>query len=275
MPEGPEVRRAADRIEKYLKERLIQNITCHHPGLKGADQVLHNQTLLRVETYGKAFVLVFDTGHAIYVHLQLYGVWKTGRKRSPPKTNRTIRLCIETEKHYAHLYSATDIGFDTLDNIRKHPYIQKLGPDILNSAYGVGHVSRRLSKKTFARRTLGALLLDQSFFAGIGNYLRSEILFLSKLHPKQKPGTLTAKQKTLLARNIWSCLHRAYQTGGITTNEAYVQKAKASGLKRWQYRHYVFNREAQACPQCQSQIRKESFGGRRLYLCTQCQPMIK
>ena len=34
-------------------------------------------------------------------------------------------------------------------------------------------------------RQVGHVLLDQHFFAGLGNYLRSEILFVSQLHPKR------------------------------------------------------------------------------------------
>ena len=275
MPEGPEVRRAADRIEKSLKDKILENVSCHHHALTGLESELKGRKLLRVETYGKAFVLVFSTGHAIYVHLQLYGVWKTGLRAHPPKSTRALRLCLESEKHYARLYSATDIQSSDLPTIKNHPYIRKLGPDILNSAYGVGHISRRLKKKTFVKRTLGALLLDQSFFAGIGNYLRSEILFLSKLHPLFKPGMLTAPQRTLLARSIWTCLHRAYQTGGITTSPEYVQKSRDKGLRRRQYRHYVFSREGSSCPSCGLKITKDSFGGRRLYLCLQCQPSPK
>jgi formamidopyrimidine-DNA glycosylase len=38
-------------------------------------------------------------------------------------------------------------------------------------------VSRRLNEPCLRNRSLGSLYLDQGFLAGIGNYLRSEILF--------------------------------------------------------------------------------------------------
>ena len=55
--------------------------------------------------------------------------------------------------------------------------------------------------KRFHKRSLAALYLDQTFIAGTGNYLRSEILHQSGVHPFDRPCDLTRKQLGLLARN--------------------------------------------------------------------------
>ena len=151
--------------------------------------------------------------------------------------------------------------------------LQKIGPDLLSSpTFGVGHVSRRLGLKKFSRRRLGGLLLDQSFFAGIGNYLRSEILFDAALHPNTKLGKISPEQKTGLARSIHTMLHRAYRTGGVTMDPNRVMAAKAQGKTRRQYRHFVSGRTGHACYRCNASIEKIIFTGRRLYLCPTCQP---
>ena len=272
MPEGPEVRRAADRIERAIGNTLITHAQLHAPALKNMTSQMVNNQLKKVHTFGKAFVLEFDKDVVVYVHLQLYGVWKTGRRSSPPKTTRSLRIWLETQTHYAALYSATNIEVLTPQSVSKHPYIRKLGPDLLQRpTFGVAHVSRRLGNKKFARRSIGHLLLDQSFFAGVGNYLRSEILFAAQLHPKQTIGKLTAKQKTQLARAIHTMLHRAYKTGGITTTPEVVKQAKSNGQRRRQYRHYVFARQSKSCRICSSKITKQDVAGRRLYLCPTCQ----
>ncbi|MEC7986000.1 MAG: endonuclease VIII [Myxococcota bacterium] len=273
MPEGPEVRRAADRIERAIGGKPLQNVRLETPKLDIPSSVLKGNILRRVQTYSKAFVLEFDQDISIYVHLQLYGVWKTGRIHSPPKTRRSLRIWLETDTHYAALYSATEIEARNPQTIVEHPYIKKLGPDLLNrSTYGVGHVSRRLGQKKFARRRLGHLLLDQSFFAGVGNYLRSEILFDAGLHPNQTLGKMNANQKTALARSIHTMLHRAYKTGGVTLDPQRVAKAKSKGVTRRNYRHFTFARASKSCYQCGSKIEKHFFAGRRLYLCPVCQP---
>ena len=45
----------------------------------------------------------------------------------------------------------------------------------------------RLQHKSFQRRRFTSLLLDQGFLAGLGNYLRSEILFVARVHPTLRP----------------------------------------------------------------------------------------
>ena len=276
MPEGPEVRRAADKIERAIGGESLQAIRLEHPRLLSLQKALDGTKLLNVQTFSKAFVLTFDNDVLIYVHLQLYGVWKTGPLRSPPKTNRSLRLWLETKTHYAALYSATDIQPLSKETLLQHPYIQRLGPDLLNQKdYGISHISRRLAKKEFSRRSLGALLLDQSFFAGVGNYLRSEILFEARLHPSGKLSQLSPKQRTRLARAIHTMLHRAYKTGGVTNAAEWVEACKAKGQRRSQYRHYVFARQGQACRHCQTPIVKIEVSGRRLYLCPSCQPLLE
>jgi len=273
MPEGPEVRRAADRIEKALRGKKIEKAELLHASLQEAGSLVFGSTLLRVDTYGKAFVLVFDSDVAIYVHLQLYGVWKTGRVTTRPKTTRALRIRLESAKNHASLYSATNIKLLHIEDVPNHPYIKKLGPDVLSSKASVAHISRRMQGKVFARKAIGGQLLQQSFFAGVGNYLRSEILFIAKIHPAQTIGKLTPQQRLMLARAIYHTTQRAYDTGGITTSDKFVRDSKEQRKRRYLYRHYVFGKENHPCPTCGSRIVKIMTGGRRLYYCPDCQKL--
>mgnify|MGYP001259687639 CR=1 FL=1 len=270
MPEGPEVRRSADQIERTIANKPLSCIF-EHPVLKGASKHFNDVVLTSVDTYGKAFVLNFSNEQSIYVHLQLYGRWKTGRLKSYKPSRRTLRFRLETDTHYAELYSATDIEILQTKDVLKHKFIQKLGPDLLKKGYIASHISRRLNKTTFSRRTLGALLLDQSVFGGLGNYLRSEVLFRSGLMHNRKLKDLSKEERTLLAKMIHDTTHRAYKTRGITLDDQWVELAKTKGLRRSQYRHFVFDRESECCWICQTSIEKIQVSGRRLYYCGECQ----
>lgn len=274
MPEGPEVRRAADSIQDAIADSPIRFVSIQHPALTGVKNKLIGQKLTHVETYGKAFVLCFSNDVRIYVHLQLFGKWKTGHVSNPPNTTRVLRFTIETESHFVRLYSATSIQSLLPTEIKTHPFIRKLGPDILNQGdYGKDQIMKRLGEDRFSRRRLGALLLDQSFFAGIGNYLRSEILFFSHIHPEKQLKDSTPSQRMALADAIHTLVIRAYRTGGITTPDAHVEDSKQRGEKYENYRHYVFDREGQPCLRCKHKITKESITGRRLYICQECQKL--
>ena len=279
MPEGPEVRNAADKIAKNLTNKVLKEVHLYYEPLLSSHHLLQGYQLLKVQTFGKAFVLYFSSEICIYVHLQLYGVWRTGKNTSQKKNtlqrikgkNRSIRMCLRSETHYVELYSATDVSVWSSDTILKHPFIRKLGPDLLSGTYKAHHISRRLNRSKYKRRQLGHVLLDQHFFAGLGNYLRSEILFVSQLHPKRTLGSLSIKERRLLASQIHTIIYRAYKNKGITTSPEYVEKKKKRGWSKPAYRHYVFGRENKKCSLCKAKIQKIDFSGRRLYLCLVCQ----
>ena len=133
-------------------------------------------------------------------------------------------------------------------------------------------VLKRLMDKRFHKRSLAALYLDQTFIAGTGNYLRSEILHQSGVHPFDRPCDLTRKQLGLLARTTLSLSRQAYVTSGITNTPARVKRLKAAGIRRSRYRHLAFARSEQPCYRCSDLIERIEISGRRLYLCRRCQP---
>jgi formamidopyrimidine-DNA glycosylase len=61
---------------------------------------------------------------------------------------------------------------------------------------------------------LKALLLDQKFCAGIGNWIADEILYQSHLHPRKRLNTLNNEQLKLLYKNIDYVIRTAVDVGG-------------------------------------------------------------
>ncbi|CAF1012498.1 unnamed protein product [Adineta ricciae] len=61
---------------------------------------------------------------------------------------------------------------------------------------------------------LKALLLDQAFCAGIGNWIADEILYQSHLHPRKRLNTLTDDQLKSLHKNIDYVIRTAVDAGG-------------------------------------------------------------
>ena len=110
MPEGPEIRRAADKIEAVLKDNTIQKVEFGLKPLKKYAKPLTGTKVLSLETRGKALLTHFDSGTTIYSHNQLYGVWRIVKRDKLPKTNRQLRLALHTDQHSALLYSASDIS---------------------------------------------------------------------------------------------------------------------------------------------------------------------
>jgi len=178
VPEGPEIRRAADRIAKVLVGERVEDAWFAFDDLKHWESELEGRRVTAIDTRGKAMLTRFDNDLTIYSHNQLYGRWYTCRRDKPPSTKRSLRVALHTRTHSALLYSASDVDVLAPEHLDEHPFLARVGPDILDPGLKPAGVASRLAEKRFRNRGLGALYLDQAYLAGIGNYLRSEILFV-------------------------------------------------------------------------------------------------
>lgn len=275
MPEGPEIQLAADKIAAALQGRVLEDVFFAFDRLKPFEQILLGQPVHRVEARGKALLIRFADGLNIYSHNQLYGKWYIRKRDDIPKTNRQLRLALHNGRHSALLYSASDIDVLGDDELSQHSFLKRIGPNVLDPGVTVAQVSARLRDKTFHRKRLTTLLLDQHFLCGPGNYLRSEILFVANIDPGARPMDLDGKTLTHLARTILKICRRSYETRGITNDPKIVARLKKAKWPRSRHRFFVFDREGEACHLCDSTILKDVIGSRRLYFCPECQYLGK
>lgn len=273
MPEGPEIRRAADKIEAVLKDKIVEAIHFGLPPLKKFAKPLTGSRVAALETRGKALLTHFDSGLTIYSHNQLYGVWRIVKRDKLPKTNRQLRLAIHTDRHSALLYSASDISVWKTEKIEDHPFLRRIGPDILNPHLTWREVAERLQSKAFSGRALNSIFLDQAFLAGLGNYLRSEILFIAGLNPAQKARDLSKGQIGHLARTTLEISQRSYALEGVTLPERQYRSLRKEGVTYGKARFFVFGRAGQPCRVCLAKIQRASANSRRIYTCPSCQPI--
>ncbi len=272
MPEGPEIRLAADRVGKAIERRRARQVFFAFDHLKPFEKTLSGLTVRRVEARGKAVLTRFSRGWNVYSHNQLYGRWFVQPAGELPRTRRSLRFAVHTAERSALLYSASDIEVLRDDELAAHPYLARLGPDPLDPALTARAVARRAAEDAFRRRSFAALLLDQGFLAGIGNYLRSEILFFAGLHPRARPLDCTPADLARLGRQALAVTRRSYRTRGLTNRPRHVAELRRQGWSRPHYRHAVFAREGGACWDCGTEIEKASLAGRRAYFCPRCQP---
>jgi endonuclease-8 len=271
MPEGPETHRAADRIRRVLAGRTAQEVGFGLAGLAGEAEALVGRTVRDVEARGKATLVRFEGDLNVYSHNQLYGRWYVRRDHGRPRTGRQLRFWVHVEGGSALLYSASDIAVLRDDDLDAHRYLASLGPDPLRPGVGVEQIRARLEDTRFRGRRLHGLLLDQSFVGGVGNYLRSEILFVARVHPDRRPKDLDETTRDDLARLTVEQMRRAKRTAGITVEDDLARSLRAEGLPKRALRHYVFARPGKRCRLCDSEIERLERSGRRLDWCPACQ----
>ena len=246
-------------------EFLLPRLAAHGPHFIG-------QRIVAVTPRAKAMLIRFSGGQTVYSHNQLYGRWQVTRAGREPATARALRLTIANERHVARLYSATDIEVLDEQGLAAHPYLARLGVDLLDPLTTVHAVRAAAEDARFRRRSLAGLLLDQGFYAGLGNYLRSEILYVTGLRHEERLGSLTSADRQRLADTALALTRQAYRTRGVTNDLERAAGLKARGVPFTAYRHRVFARDGEPCWTCGDTVLRTDVAGRGIYYCPTCQP---
>ena len=262
MPEGPEIRRAADSLEQAVAGRPLTHVWFAYEMLKPFEGMLTGKCIERIETRGKAMLTHFSNGLTLYTHNQLYGVWRIVGANEQPVSSRVLRVRLETAEKAILLYSASDIEILEQSQLEQQPFLKRIGPDVLDSSLTIEQVKARLLSPAFRRRQLGALLLDQTFLAGLGNYLRAEILWEAEIAPRHSADELSDDALNRLAQAILNIPLCSYQTRGEPDDN------KHHGTL---FRFRVFHRAGEPCERCFNMIEKITLSSRPFYWCPHCQ----
>ena len=262
MPEGPEIRRAADALAAAVVGQPLRMIWFAYAELKPYEKALQGRRIEAITPQGKALLTRFDNGLTLYTHNQLYGVWRVAKAGQRPTTSRVLRVALETTEQAILLYSASDISIWPTERVHEHPFLQRIGPDVLDETLDEVGVAARLIDRRFARRQLGALLLDQTFLAGLGNYLRVEILWQAQLLPTRRPVDLSDTERHALTHALLDLPRRSYQTRG---------RRGAGHLQDTPFKFRAYEREGRPCPRCKTVLQKSTVASRPFYFCPDCQ----
>jgi formamidopyrimidine-DNA glycosylase len=298
MPEGPEVRKYADALDAALSGRPIVSLAAR---TKEARKWLHeNEPRLvghrveRVFSHGKHLIGYIEGDFFFHSHLMMWGRWQTfgptrGRRRSIelPEKDRRERARIVVEGAAAILLSAPIFNVGEGDPYDVIEILATLGPDALP-------YRGRFDRKEFLRRlaehedeTIGAALLNQRIVAGLGNYLRAEILFNCQLNPWLAVREISQCKINCLSKIIPRLASDAYKRGATAAEADRKRMASDPSLvyqpgREYGTRHMVFRRTNLPCLRCGEKIRQlrqrtsqtdtdEEERTRIVYFCAKCQ----
>ena len=147
------------------------------------------------------------------------------------------------------------------------PTIKRLGPDVL--AITKKQFFQSLEKKN---RGLKALLLDQSFIAGIGNIYADEALFEARLHPERRSSSLSDDERVALFRAVKRVIKAGVRNGGTSLGDGqgnYTDLNGESGGHREKVKAY--GRAGQSCVACGHPLQKTKLAQRTTVFCPHCQ----
>ncbi|MDP2871665.1 MAG: DNA-formamidopyrimidine glycosylase family protein [Bacillota bacterium] len=131
-----------------------------------------------------------------------------------------------------------------------------------------------LSAEEFERLAAGSrasgvksFLLDQRKLAGVGNVYGQDPLWLARIHPLRKLGSLSTEE----LRALYAALRTVLETSIAKRGLQYERDlyGAAGGYGRDDYA--VAYREGEACPRCGAAIEKIKTGGTSSFVCPACQ----
>ncbi len=267
MPEGPEIFLAARAVHAAVAQQP-SHLTLHYDKLVSKQRSLRGVPITRVHARSKAMLTEFANGVVLYSHNQLYGEWVV-HSLDEPLLAKQVRLVVRTARHQVVLYSATDFAWLRAGREHEHPYIAKLGPEVLDAQVSAAQIAQRLAQ--FPRRVIADALLDQHVLAGLGNYLRADILLVARVHPLRTIAALSAAELLRIAKACKTLTQRSVQRAGVVRPWAAYQASRRAGLGYEAARFYAFDREGAPCWGCGTPIVRTTQGGRGLFYCAVCQ----
>jgi endonuclease VIII len=269
MPEGDTIARAAAVLRSALAG---QSVTGFETALAvvGAGAVRHAltaRTIDDVTSRGKHLVMHFSGDVVLRTHLRMHGSWHLYRPGEPwQRAAASMRIRIDTPEWVAVAFNVYDAELVSATNLWELRVIAALGPDLLQPTVDVASTAARITAE--GDRPIGQTLLDQRVVAGVGNVMRSEVLFMERLHPFTSARSLTEAQAVSLVRHAVRLLRLNARPGGgarRTTGRLSPDEAL-----------WVYQRTGRPCRACGTAIQSDVDGtaGRRVYWCPRCQPTL-
>ncbi len=265
MPEGHVVHRQAKEITRLFSR---QQVAVDSPQGRFSDSAkqITGSVLTKAEARGKHLFIKFTDSSEIHVHLGLYGKWTF--LESPPEPKGLIRLRLITPGACAELRGPNACSL--LTSAESKEVRKRIGPDPIRR----DDPSTTRDKVLSSSAPIGALLMDQKLFAGVGNIYRAEVLFRHNINPNDQGRSLTNETFNAVWEDLCVLMKAGVRTGRIDT--VYPEhEPRAMKRKAREDRHggevYVYRRDGQPCHVCGSEILMTSMLGRNLFWCPQCQ----
>lgn len=213
IPEGVEVRRFAQDLNKLFVDKTMSSIDIVGgkfikfgvPGLNNISFPLHKT---EIKNSGKFLWWQFEEDIVIFNTLGMSGSFGGKNKHSAIKFNFDdgTHIYFNDIRRFGNIKIANRNELKLkLNSLGWDPFSELEVPDWLLSFF-------RLKNK----KTIVEAMMDQSILNGCGNYIKSDTLYLSKIHPNSLVQDLSDEQILTICKNFSLVAHESFAAGGAT-----------------------------------------------------------
>lgn len=245
MPEGPEVRIVIDKIRYHalghnLKEIIIDDSYSEKESLKQNISNIANflpSKLIDVCSVGKQIFMFLENGFILNSFLSMTGHWLYNKEL---KHTRLIfdfeyfKFYYDDVRKWGRLKIITfeqmnekilDFRYDFMNIVSPQLHIKNEILSKLSSTFFDRITPEKfydIINKTGKRspnKEICLFLLDQKKISGVGNYIKSESLYLSKIHPHKTCINITKEEAINLYNAIIDVMRNSYIKNGLTLGD--------------------------------------------------------
>jgi len=247
--EGPSLHLAAEQLQPFTGRRIASVAGNSKIGIER----LSGLKVKDIFAWGKHLVFQFDT-LALRVHFMLWGTFAatvkgrsvTGdyRRSGPP------RLVLNFPNGEITIWAASVKFVEDHDARAAYDFSADIMADEWNGRAALAKV------RAFPRVEIADVLLDQAIFAGVGNIIKNEVLFRTRVSP-------FAKVRDISDRKL-----RAVVADARAFSFRFLELRRIFSLRK---NLEVYRRSV--CPRCGGKIERRVHGrrARRSFFCPKCQ----
>ena len=283
MPELPEVEVIKIFLEdKLLNQKIVSLDILNAKSFIGDPKDIINKKIIRFTRIGKQLSIHLNNGKIMLVHLKMTGQLILGDTMLGHPYLPAVVSAKAGENHKSTRLKFT-FGNGVIlffNDQRKFGWIKiynnqselsedqkNLGHDIFDDKFTPDYLYSQLQR---SKAPIKSILLDQHFFAGIGNIYANDALFLSKIHPSTPSNKIQRTSVLALHNNLLLIMRQSVLAGGSTMKDnKYIRPDGSFGNNQFFFR--VYQRAGEPCLVCKTKIKRIVVGGRGTFFCPKCQ----
>jgi len=238
MPEGPEAHTMAAKLHSMISNLYILSINHIERMINtNIDEISLPIKILNVSAYGKRPIFTLENGY-IVSFLSMTGRWsftkdkdakmelELGTSTMMKLGNQNINIIDVTSRIYycgQGSVSKSNSLCGKVSYMRNQAdlniYFSSYGPDMLASPPKLETYTQIIKSVKAKHQYLCVFLLEQEYVSGVGNYLRSDIMYHSRLHPMRLVSSLTNNEISNLYNSTILLMRLSFHHGGMSFSD--------------------------------------------------------
>lgn len=273
MPELPEVETVRRTLEPCCQGEKIVELHLLHPdvllggSLAEVKKAILGKKILGISRQGKYLIVNLEENLHLVLHLRMTGRFVLAEAEDPivKHTHVIFKLSNGKELRFIDIRRFGRVELVRTENLTQVSGLRTLGPEPLSEEFNLEYFKAGLKK---ANRNIKALILDQTFIAGLGNIYADEALFQAKINPSRLAKDIKETEAAHLHNAIKSVIAKAIEARGTTFRD-YVDGRGEKGS--FQNLLKAYGKGGTPCVDCGVILEKSRVAGRGTVFCPHCQ----